>query len=322
MRKTALILLSVFIIGFTTLVLAITNPTLGVKQTSVSEEVVPDSLQEHVLALSGTTQYRNYLNLAALNESIDYIDNHLTAWGYEAQLQSYLVQGETYSNVVCSYGDYGDPVLIIGAHYDVCEDQPGADDNASGVAGLLEIARLLRAEQPELDYRIEMVFYTLEEPPFFRTEQMGSAVHAKSLHESGQEVLGMICLEMIGYFNEEKKTQEYPIGLLKLFYPSTADYIAVVGKMGQGGTVRTVKRAMKKTCDVTVKSINAPSWVTGIDFSDHLNYWKYGYKAVMVTNTAFYRNDQYHLPGDTPDRLNYEMMAEVVEGVYNAAVAF
>ena len=120
----------------------------------------------------------------------------------------------------------------------------------------------------------------------------------------------------------KKAPQSYPIGLLNLFYPNTGDYIAVVGKMGQGSVVRGVKRSMKETSDVEVRSINAPSWVTGIDFSDHLNYWAQGYDAVMITNTAFYRNDQYHESGDTYDRLNYENMAEVVEGVYNAAISF
>lgn len=314
------ILLFMGLVGYG--LMAVTNPVMGVQPIDETFGVSADTLEKHVVALCSTTGHRNYRNKVALKESIDYITAELESYGYEPWLQSYQAEGGSYSNVVCSFGNEGSPVLVIGAHYDVCEDQPGADDNASGVAGLLEIARALMTETPELDHRIEMVFYTLEEPPFFRTEYMGSAVHARSLAESDEEVLGMICLEMIGYFSDEKKSQEYPIGLLKLFYPGKANFIAVIGKMGQGGTVRQVKRSMKETCEVDVRSINSPTWVQGIDFSDHLNYWAHDFEAVMVTNTAFYRNDQYHEPGDTPDRLNYEMMAEVVEGVYNAAIEF
>lgn len=321
MRRLLTVVL-IILIGLSGLLYAVTNPMVVTKTEVSGIEVAPDSLLRHVMALTSTTGFRNYQNKTALQESMNYIVGSLTASGLQTELQEYKVNGSTYTNVIARYGTTGDPILVIGAHYDVCEDQPGADDNASGVAGLLEIARALTNEQPELDYQIEMVFYTLEEPPFFRTEDMGSAVHAQSLKDSDADVLGMICLEMIGYFSEEKHSQSYPIGLLNLVYPNTGDYIAVVGKMGQGSVVRSVKRSMKETSEVEVRSINAPSWVTGIDFSDHLNYWAQGYDAVMITNTAFYRNDQYHELGDTYDRLNYDNMAEVVEGVYNAAISF
>ncbi|MBL4592807.1 MAG: peptidase M28, partial [Flavobacteriales bacterium] len=127
---------------------------------------------------------------------------------------------------------------------------------------------------------------------------------------------------MIGYFSEEKGSQDYPIGLLKLFYPNTGNYISVVSKMGGGNgkLTRKVKKAMKKGSDIDVTSVNAPAKMPGIDFSDHLNYWKYDYPAVMITNTAFYRNKNYHEPGDLPETLDYIKMAEVIKGVYNAVI--
>ena len=165
-----------------------------------------------------------------------------------------------------------------------------------------------------------MVFYTLEEPPHFRGPSMGSAVHAKYLFDNKIKVKGMICLEMIGFYSEAKNSQHYPIGLMKLFYPSAGNYVAVVGKMGQGNFLRKIKRKIIPVCGIDVRSINAPTFVTGIDFSDHLNYWKYGYDAIMITDTSFYRNENYHQTSDLPSTLNFDKMAEVVKGIYNAVV--
>lgn len=275
-------------------------------------------LKEDVRALTSTDGRRNFKNLKALNEAADYIAGEFERLGLEVEFQTYEVQGNEYKNIITSFGPKDAERLIVGAHYDVCYATPGADDNGSGTAGLIELARMLKWREAELTYRIDLVAYTLEEPPFFRTDYMGSAVHAKSLHDAGIEVKGMVCLEMIGYFSDEKKSQDYPIGCLKLFYPRKGNYIALVGKLGKAGLMKKVRKRMRKDMGMKVKSINAPASVPGIDFSDHLNYWKYGYKAVMITDTAFYRNKNYHEPTDTRDKLNYEKMAEVVEGVYAA----
>lgn len=183
---------------------------------------------------------------------------------------------------------------------------------------MLEIARKLAKENPPLAYRVDMVFYTLEEPPNFREPTMGSAIHAKYISDNKIKVKGMVCLEMIGYYSEEKNSQHYPSGIMKLFYPSKANYIAVVGKLGQGRFMRKVKRKICSACGIDVHSISALKFIPGIDFSDHLNYWKYGYDAVMITDTSFYRNDNYHRPSDLPSTLNFDKMAEVVKGIYNA----
>ncbi len=175
---------------------------------------------------------------------------------------------------------------------------------------------MLDSLKPTLKYGIRLVAYTLEEPPFFRTEQMGSYIHAKSLKDSNVDVLGMVCLEMIGYFSDEKGSQDYPLGILKLFYPNKANFIAVVSNSSNRKLLRKTKRLMKQTGRIPVRSISAPSFVTGIDFSDHLNYWKFDYPGVMITNTAFYRNKNYHEHTDTPKTLDYDRMAKVVESVY------
>lgn len=263
---------------------------------------------------------RNDVNVERLNECAKYIFDEFKKLNEDVEEQKYLVNGKEYKNIICSFGPKEGERIIVGAHYDVCDNQPGADDNASGVAGMLEIARMLKQLNPTLKYRIDFVAYTLEEPPNFRTANMGSAVHAKMLFDNNIKVKRMICLEMIGYFSDKRKSQEYPIGLMKLFYPTKANFIAVVGKMGQGKSVRNTKKAMKENSDIKVCSINSPAFVPGIDFSDHLNYWKYGYSAVMITDTSFYRNDNYHEKSDTLETLNIDKMAEVVKGVFASIV--
>jgi hypothetical protein len=180
---------------------------------------------------------------------------------------------------------------------------------------------LLKTSNAHLKYRVDLVAFTLEEPPNFRTANMGSAVHAKMLFDNHIKVKRMICLEMVGFFSDKHKSQQYPIGLMKLFYPTTGNYISIVGKMGQGKTVRQTKKSMKSNSTIQVCSINSPSFVPGIDFSDHLNYWKYGYTAVMITDTAFYRNANYHEKTDTLETLNIDKMAEVIKGVYSSIVS-
>ncbi|KPJ91862.1 MAG: hypothetical protein AMJ53_10595, partial [Gammaproteobacteria bacterium SG8_11] len=232
----------------------------------------------------------------------------------------YTVWGIPYRNISILFGDETNERIVVGAHYDSFQGLPGADDNASGVAGLIELARILSHTQ--LKRSVELVAYTLEEPPYFRTPEMGSAVHAKTLKENAVDVVVMMSLEMIGYFTDEPDSQEYPMSLLKLFYPSTGNFIAVVGNLSGFGVVRKTKRAMRSAMSLPVRSLNAPGALAGVDFSDHLNFWKYDYPALMITDTAFFRNKAYHTENDTWDRLDYERMSEVVKGVYNAVLEF
>ncbi len=268
--------------------------------------------------LINSTVARNNENIARLNACADYIFKEFSKLTSKVEEQKYLVGGKEYKNIICSLGPADGERIIVGAHYDVCGNQPGSDDNASGVSGLLETARILKLQEGQLRCRIDFVAYSLEEPPNFRTENMGSAVHAKMLHEQKIKVKTMICLEMIGFFSDKPRSQQYPIGIMKLFYPRKANFIAVIGKTGQGKTTRRIKRKMNESSEVKVISLNAPASVPGIDFSDHLNYWKYGYVAVMITDTSFYRNANYHEQSDTLETLNIEKMAEVINGVVNS----
>src|SRR5262249_55688123 len=249
----------------------------------------------------------------------NYIRKEFEGAKAEITEQPYEVKGKVYKNIIASFGPETKERVVVGAHYDAAGEYQAADDNASGVAGLIELAYLLQSVS--LPIRVELVAYTLEEPPYFRTETMGSAIHASSLKNRDVSLRLMISLEMIGYFSDAPNSQSFPFSLLGLFYPSRGNFIAVVSKFGQGLAVRQVKTSMRSASTLPVYSINAPSFVPGIDFSDHLNYWRAGYDAVMITDTAFYRNKSYHTAGDKLDRLDYQRMAMTVQGVYAAVLA-
>jgi hypothetical protein len=265
--------------------------------------------------LTQTEKSRNHLNTDALNETASYIFSVFEKYCDTVYYQNYDVNGITYKNVVARMGKQNKKRLVIGAHYDVAGNQPGADDNASGVAGLLELARLLKVET--LEFPVEFVAYTLEEPPYFRTENMGSFIHAKSLKDAEIQIKGMICLEMIGYFNDTPGSQKFPLRLLRLFYGNKGNFITVVQKFNNGRFGEQVKKLMMRQKLVQTKAFTAPRWLANIDFSDHQNYWRFGYNAVMITNTAFYRNPHYHKPTDTPETLDLERMCKVVDQVCN-----
>ncbi|NPA58666.1 MAG: M28 family peptidase, partial [Aquificae bacterium] len=229
------------------------------------------------------------------------------------EYQEFYADGNRYRNVIGVINPEGRETVVVGAHYDVAGDTPGADDNGSGVAGLLELARLLGKEKSK--YRIELAGYTLEEPPFFGTKKMGSYIHAESLKRKNANLKVMLCLEMIGYFSEEKNSQSFPLPFMRLFYPDRGNFIGVVGKLGQRGITERVKNLMKKGGKIPVYSLNAPITLPGVDLSDHRNFWHFGYKAVMITDTAFYRNPNYHRRTDTVNTLNFEKMYQVIKGV-------
>ncbi len=252
-----------------------------------------------------------------MERAVVYIKDILSENGGRIEVQTFEVGKTLYKNVIASYGPKEGPRIVVGAHYDVCYAQPGADDNASGVAGLLELSRMLNEGSPP-DLRIDLVAYALEEPPFFGTDEMGSAFHARSLREQGVEVKGMLSLEMIGYFSDEEDSQRYPSILLRPFYPDTGDFIAIVSDFGSRKLKKLVRKNMLTVEGLDVRTLTAPSFFMGVDLSDHRNYWKQDYPAVMVTDTSFFRNPNYHEPTDTADTLDYRMMALVVEGVYRA----
>ncbi|MGD8847703.1 MAG: M28 family peptidase [Desulfobacteraceae bacterium] len=279
-----------------------------------------NSLHRHVAFLTSVDGYRHYANLQGLQRCADYIRSEFLSANGRVSAQDFQAQNNTYQNIICSLGPAKGPRIIVGAHYDVCGPQPGADDNASAVAGLLEIARLMGARGDPLKYRLDLVAYCLEEPPFFGTSAMGSYFHARSLRKQKVSVKEMICLEMIGFFSERENSQQFPMALMKWFYPNKANFIAVVSNLRNWQLVRLVQHDMDKATDLEVCMLSAPALVPGVGLSDHSSYWKFGFPAVMITDTAFYRNPNYHMPSDTIETLDFEKMAEVVNAIVSHLV--
>jgi Zn-dependent M28 family amino/carboxypeptidase len=282
--------------------------------------VSPERLQAHVRMLSETLHPRNVENLENLEKAADYVHAELAASGAEVTDQWFEVKGEKYRNIVARFGPAEGLLLVIGAHYDSFETTPGADDNASGVAGLIELAQLLGRNPPRQP--VELVAYTLEEPPHFYTETMGSAHHARSLKDTAREVSLMLSLEMIGWFSDAPGSQTYPLPGMDYLYPDRGDFIAIIGRFSDWAETRKVKAAMSGAGDLPVHSMNTTVLVPGVDLSDHHAYWNEGYKALMITDTAFYRNPYYHEAGDTYDKLDYPRMAQVVQAVFAVVQAY
>lgn len=276
------------------------------------------NLKRHFDLILNTEKPRHYKNVEVLDTVAERIRNEFSKYTLHTGMQEYPAEGNIYKNVFASFGPENGEVIVIGAHYDVCGEQDGADDNASGVAGIMELARLLK-DQP-LAYRIELVAYTLEEPPFFRTEKMGSYVHAKSLFDKKQAVKGMISLEMIGYYAEEPGSQSYPLKAMKWIYGDTGDYITLATNSFSGSFATQFKKVYFKNNSISAKSLKAPGFLAGIDLSDHRNYWKFGYSALMVTNTAFFRNHNYHQATDRLATLDLEKMGNVIDGVFRTII--
>ena len=308
-----LILLALFVIILCTAACVVRQPVFGRLGFPEGPRADPVLLREHVHYLASTVSPRNPEHPGNLNRAADVIGDLFRAAGAQVSEQPYTADGYKCRNIIARFGGSGAD-LVVGAHYDVCGDQPGADDNASGMAGLLELARLLGAR--ELASPVELVAFSTEEPPYFGSDEMGSAVHALSLREEGRPLRLMICLEMIGYYSEK---QPAPNLLLRLLYPGKGNFVLVAGRWSDRSFVRQIKKGFRGATEVPACSYSGPVSI-GVDLSDHRNYWAQGYPAVMVTDTAFIRNPHYHTTGDTEETLDYEKIAGVVDGVLSAVI--
>ena len=297
----------------------ITNPIPKASGSMATENASPLRLEKHVRMLAETFFPRDAFHPDNLLRAADYIRGEFRRAQGRVSDQCYEVRRRTYCNIIARFGPETEERVVVGAHYDAFGELPGADDNASGVAGLIELAHLLGRSAPSI--QVEVVAYTLEEQPHFGTQTTGSAVHANLLRREGIAVRLMVSLEMIGYFSDAEKSQRVPFSALKLFYPARGNFVLVVGNLSQWSVTRKVKGAMRGATSLPVYSINAPSFVPGVDWSDHRSFWQAGYPAVMITDTAFYRNPNYHTAKDTPDTLDYARMALVVNGVFTAILA-
>jgi hypothetical protein len=310
------VILALIVIAIVGIALFVTQPVFVRSGPALPLDPLTDRLQAHVEKLARELAPRGLSHPANLDAAAAYVRQAWTDLRIPVEEQRYRAEGHSVCNVIGRIGPGGGERIVVGAHYDSYGAMPGADDNASGTAGLIELARLLQPRS--LAMGVELVAFTLEEPPEFGSETMGSAVHVESLQRDGVRVRAMLCLEMIGCFSDRSGSQSFPAPAMGLLYPRRGNFIAVAGRFADRSLIRRVKRSMTAATNLPVRSICAPSSFGGIDLSDHVNYWRAGIPAVLITDTAFFRNSRYHTPEDTPETLDYLRMADVVVEVADA----
>jgi hypothetical protein len=273
-----------------------------------------ERLKKHVTVLAERIGERNIKHYDALKASLEYIENELRAGGFQVTEQEYSVGGKAVKNIEAEIPGTQKPeeIIIVGAHYDSVSGSPGANDNASGVAALLELARNFKEERPERTLRF--VAFVNEEPPYFQTEEMGSRVYARRSRERGDNIIGMISLETIGYYSDAENSQLYPFPF-NLFYPSKGNFIGFVGNTSSRTLVRRAIRVFREDAAFPSQGVAAPGWLTGIGWSDQWSFWKDAYPGIMITDTAIFRYPHYHGRSDTPDKIDYDRMVRVVSGI-------
>lgn len=281
---------------------------------SSAETEVAERLRRHVESLAGAIGERNLWKYRQLNQSFNYIQTAFLELGYSVSSQTFQVRGNDVNNVIATVpgGRLADRVVVVGAHYDSVFGSPGANDNGSGAAALLEIARLLAGNV--YPRTLHLVAFVNEEPPFFLSDQMGSLRYAEKLKLERAMIEAMISIETIGYYSERRGSQKYPFPF-RYFYPQQGDFIAFVGNLSSRRLVLDCVAAFRRLSSFPSEGVAAPGWIPGIGWSDHWSFWQQGYPAVMVTDTALYRYPYYHTLADTPDKIDYPRMARVVAGL-------
>lgn len=276
-----------------------------------------------VNTLAVTIGPRSHQDRANLDAAARFISERLALSGYDVTAQPYQAGELPVRNIVAERRGIEEPdrVIVVGAHYDSVVGSPGADDNASGVAVLLEVARLHATTR--FRKTVRFVGFTLEEPPFFRSRHMGSRVYARTLRERGEQVEAMLCLESVGYYSQEPGSQSFPwlVFWLRWRYPTTGNFLTIVSNGDSQPLQVRLRDVLTSRTALRVETYAGPWWVPGVDWSDHRSFWNEGYPAVMLTDTALFRNPHYHRATDLPDRLDYEAMAELVRGLGEALVS-
>lgn len=314
--KTLIIVLALIVVILAILALLLRMPGRSFRGSAppldAAQQLLQDALRRDVTHLAGGIGERNVIMTSGYAQAAGFIEDSLRDAGYTPSRQTFTVEGVACANIEAERRGTGDGIVIIGAHYDTVDGSPGADDNGSGVAALLALARAFANEHPRRTIRF--VAFANEEPPYFTSEQMGSYVYAKRCHERGEKVIAMLSLESLGFYRDAPGSQQYP-ALLEHVFPSTATFIAFVGNLGSRGLVHTCIGVFRAHATIPSEGASLPQAVPGIGWSDQWAFWLLGYRAVMVTDTAPYRNPHYHTAHDLPDTLDYDRLARVVDGL-------
>ncbi len=292
-------------------------------EPTVSERALAVSLEADVRALAEGIGERNMHRAGSLDEAAAWIEARMRAAGYRPQRRSYRLSstgmsrhaGRTADNLVAELPgtERPDEIVVIGAHYDTVPGSPGANDNASGVAVLLALAEAF-ADRPR-PRTVRFVAFANEEPPFYLTPDMGSHAYARQSREQGERISAMMALDGLGYFSDASGSQHYPAPGLGLLYPDAGSFIGFVTRFRDAGLLRRALGAFRGQATLPSEGAALPGFIPGVGWSDHWSFWRHGYPAFLVTDTLPFRDPHYHSPGDTPERLDFERMARVAEGL-------
>jgi hypothetical protein len=281
---------------------------------SDEEKLVHDRLKKHVFTIAGEIGERNIWHYSELEAAASYIEGVYSDLGYHATGQAFKVDNLSVRNLEAELKGVleADEIVIVGAHYDSVIGSPGANDNASGVAALLEIARIL--SKKTLTRTVRFVAFVNEEPPFYRTGEMGSRVYAFQSRQRGEKIAAMFSLETIGCYSDKNGSQHYPFPF-SFFYPHRGNFVGFVGNLSSRRLLRQAIGAFRRTTAFPSEGVAAPGWLTGLGWSDHWSFWKEGYPAIMITDTALFRYAYYHSAMDTPEKVDCTRLARVVMGL-------
>jgi len=290
-------------------------PPLSLQQGDAAIE-----LSKHVRVLSEDIGERSMPRPGSLQRTVDYLRTTLSQSGYAPIEQTYVLNGQTLSNIQADLAgsESSAPMVIVGAHYDSVAGTIGANDNGSGIAATLELARVLYGKR--FRRTIRFVFFVNEEPPYFQTNEMGSLVYARQLRQSGAKVHAMLSLETIGFYSDTPRSQKYP-PVLSWFYPDRGNFVGFVGNTESRDLVRQAIRTFRQNTRFPSEGIAAPVGWPGIGWSDHWSFWRQNYPALMVTDTAIFRYPYYHTPSDRIDKIDFNRMARVVNGIQYVVVS-
>jgi hypothetical protein len=318
MTAIALVLLALVLVG-----VGAYHYMLGVPGTphqgalpplTAEERDLAGRLRKHVAAIAAAEH--NVDHYEELEKVALYLETVLEGYGYAPNRQVFTARGKAVRNIdVVLEAPKADPdVIVVGAHYDSARGTPGANDNATGTAAVLELARLLHDLKDNAGKRIRLVLFVNEELPYYGTPEMGSLQFARLLHERGERVVAMYSLETIGYFSDRPGSQKYPAPFGAVF-ADKGDFIAFVGMLNSRPLVQETMRSFRAHTQFPTIGGVSPGFIPGIAWSDHWSFAQYGFQAVMVTDTAPFRYPHYHRPTDTPDKIDYEKLARVVKGM-------
>jgi len=280
---------------------------------SADEVVLREELRANVQKLAGEIGERNMWHYAQLNSAADFIEDSFSKDGLRTRRDTYEMRGQTCHNIEAEIPADRPEIIVIGAHYDSVFGSPGANDNGTGVAATLALARRFARAKPKQTLRF--VAFVNEEPPYFLSGEMGSLVYARRCKERGDKISAMISLETIGYFSDTQNSQTYPSPGLGLFYPKVGNFIGFVSNVKSRALLRRVIALFRKAAKIPSEGASLPAFVPGVSWSDQWSFWQYGYRAIMLTDTAPFRYPYYHSSNDTPDKIDYDRFTLVVSGM-------